>query len=304
MKDYKKFCEALREEVSHCLPDGYWVEIHQVIKNNALKLDGLMILSKEQKISPNFYINGYYEKYKEGMELGQLASDIAAQYEKVCQKSCDMSIDLSLTACKERIVYRLVSKEMNQELLIKIPFIEFLDMAVIFYVLVRKNREGIGSVRVSMEMMGQWGISLNDLFSTAMENTQRIFPEKRRDMFAVLSEMLPKEDAEAVVLQEEGENGMHPYVLTNQAGVYGAGVILYPDVLNETAEILGGDYYILPSSVHEVLAVAKESCYAKTDLLSMVREVNETSVAEEEILSNTIYEYCISTQSMRIFAKG
>ena len=88
------------------------------------------------------------------------------------------------------------------------------------------------------------------------------------------------------------ETGM--YVLSNFSRLYGAGVILYDGVLENCAKVLGGSFYILPSSVHEVIIVPDEGQMTKENLEAMVREVNATQVEEQELLSDYVYYYSIS----------
>ena len=50
-------------------------------------------------------------------------------------------------------------------------------------------------------------------------------------------------------------------------------------------------FNVLPSSVHEVIIVPESSQIRQSELERMVREINETQVPEEEILSNHAYFY-------------
>ena len=54
---------------------------------------------------------------------------------------------------------------------------------------------------------------------------------------------------------------------------------------------LGADYYVLPSSVHEVMIVPDDGGFDSGELEEMVREINATQVAPEEVLSDHIYYY-------------
>ena len=54
---------------------------------------------------------------------------------------------------------------------------------------------------------------------------------------------------------------------------------------------MGEPYYILPSSIHEVLLVKQSEGYNLEALREMVKEVNRTEVRPEEILSSCIFKY-------------
>ena len=66
---------------------------------------------------------------------------------------------------------------------------------------------------------------------------------------------------------------------------------MYPDFMDEVADKLGGDFYIIPSSIHETLLFPAKDVENYHDLEAMVREVNETQVLPEERLSDNVYHY-------------
>ena len=80
------------------------------------------------------------------------------------------------------------------------------------------------------------------------------------------------------------------FVLTNDTKVNGAAAILNDDTRQEIADKVG-DFYVLPSSVHETLIIPKDAGMELRDLEQMVQEVNQTQVAPQERLSNHVYEY-------------
>ena len=81
------------------------------------------------------------------------------------------------------------------------------------------------------------------------------------------------------------------YVATVPDKISGAGVIAYQEFMDQAAEKLGGDFYILPSSIHEILLVKDDGNVDFKDLKAMVEEVNATQVAPEEKLTDSVYHY-------------
>ena len=79
-------------------------------------------------------------------------------------------------------------------------------------------------------------------------------------------------------------------VLSSRQKVNGAAAILNDDTRQEIADKVG-DFYVLPSSVHETLIIQKDAGMELRDLEQMVQEVNQTQVAPEERLSDHVYEY-------------
>lgn len=85
------------------------------------------------------------------------------------------------------------------------------------------------------------------------------------------------------------------YVLTNEEKSYGAAAILYPRALEYVASVLKSDFFVIPSSAHEVLIVpitTDETIDVQRDTLhSMISEINEQQLPKEEILSDYPYLY-------------
>ena len=91
-----------------------------------------------------------------------------------------------------------------------------------------------------------------------------------------------------------------PYVITNSNGINGASVILYTDILKEIGGFLGEDYYLLPSSIHEMLAIPVSAPMDEKEMHEMVEEVNRSCVVSEEILSDSVYRYDCKAETIRI----
>ena len=79
------------------------------------------------------------------------------------------------------------------------------------------------------------------------------------------------------------------YVLTNIAQINGATAILYPNLLQEIGEATQSNFFILPSSIHEVILMKDNGDMNAEELQRMVMEINRTQVAPEEVLSDEVY---------------
>ena len=80
------------------------------------------------------------------------------------------------------------------------------------------------------------------------------------------------------------------YVLSNGENWLGSGVIAYPKILDMAAEKLGGSFYIIPSSIHEVILLPA-SLIDPEPVVSIIKEVNKSVVSPEERLSDNLYYY-------------
>lgn len=90
------------------------------------------------------------------------------------------------------------------------------------------------------------------------------------------------------------------YVLTTEDRNNGAVVAANPIVLEAIGEAIGGDFFLLPSSVHEFLVVPRDDGMVE-DILHTVREINRDVLAEEEFLSDSLYMYSVEKKSITVF---
>ena len=298
IKTMDVFAQVVKEAIEASLGDGYVVSINEVLKNNGTRLTGMTIRTGESNVAPTIYLEGMFERYKAGdAAVPVIVSEILSVYES---HKTTMSFDASLVtdffACKERICYKLVNADRNRELLTDAPHIIVCDdLAVIFYILVSNDGEGTATITVRNNMSDLWGVEEDELFKIALLNTQRLFRGSVMSMASVmmdlLSDRMDDEYSSEFFDMVVSEDVVSMYVCSNSQKVNGAGVILYKDLLKQFAEKTGSDFYILPSSIHETLLVPVSDQMEVEALRSMVREVNATQVAPEEVLSDNVYIY-------------
>lgn len=97
------------------------------------------------------------------------------------------------------------------------------------------------------------------------------------------------DESEADDCTEEISDCIPMFVLSNKSRLEGAACMLYPDVLHDFAERTGSSFYIIPSSIHELLLLSAGHNDESGNIRSMIREVNDTQVSREEILSYSVY---------------
>lgn len=140
-------------------------------------------------------------------------------------------------------------------------------------------------------------ISVEELDEAAMINTSKV-GFTVQSMYEVMAEMMHIDES---TVEEMCEGGTGMFVLSNKRKINGASIILYNEQLAQLSEKLNDDLLIMPSSIHEVLAVPASSMNA-IDLKQMVREVNDTEVSEQEILGYSVYRYNRKTGAVEVAA--
>ncbi len=291
--EYQEFKKCVVDSLEKELQGAGKIEIHRVQKNNRKELDGLMVLREGCSVAPALYLNEYYDDYQKGCTLGSIVGEITDfyKYGKDDTKGIDMDFYRDYEKVKEHVMFRVINYEKNRELLEKVPYIHVMDLAMVFYCKYNHSRLGNIMILIYNSHLQMWKVEAVDLYEDAMENTPKKLPVELRTMAEIMRESIMGEELE--LTEKELENfpmDESIYVLTNYLRQYGAAAMFYPNVLNRFSMAVGGDFYIIPSSVHEVLLLPARD-YKQEHLQQMVVQVNETQVAPEEVLSNSVYRY-------------
>ena len=295
------FADVVKAGLEEAHPDC-GVMVHKVTKNNNLVLTGISIRSKEVNLAPTIYMDGYYNDYKNGRPMVEILAEVERAYNTYkAEQDFDVSSITDFNLVQDKICYKLVNRDKNKELLADAPYLPFCDLAVIFYVVVSEDSVGTGTVTIHNNLMEMWGNpDIKELYQVAKNNTQRRYKGRVSNMMEIMGEIISSDvdnlDPDMVdaffEMDSVYEDNMVPmFVATNSKKVNGAGVILYDGLLRTFAEKIGGDFFILPSSVHEVIFVPANGDMDARYLIQMVKEVNATEVSPDEVLSDNVYMY-------------
>lgn len=292
--EFTNFTTLVRDEVERRTGDCYRVRLNDVRKNNGVVLRGLTVMQDDSNISPTIYLNQYYEEYANGRAtLVNVVNDVMDTYHRnKVNQSVDMRYFLNYDSVKQRVVYKLVNTEKNKELLEDIPHIEFLDLSIVFQCMVSQEELGTASILIHNVHLKLWDVSVERLYEAAKENTQRLQEYEIKGMTDVLCEIMRAEDPDEFNYEEfmeEFSDSVPMYVLSNKSRVEGAACMLYPDLIRDFADAIGSSFYIIPSSVHELLLLPAEHDEESGEIKSMIKEINDTQVSTEEILSYSLY---------------
>lgn len=292
---FKEFEREIVEKVQAIVGDSARVEVHDARKNNNVLLRGLTILREGQGVSPTIYLEGFYKMLEDDMDLEYIARRILNLYTSGLPRSrVDMEFFKNYEEVKDRIVYRLVNREKNRQLLEDIPYVEYLDLAICFYYSFTHPEIGEGMIPIHNSHMEMWNIGVGELMRRATSNTPQLMPAKLCGIDNKLEEELG-EEAVAQLRQTQKESNRYLYVLSNKNCCFGAAAILYPGILAEAARCLGGSFYILPSSIHEMLLLLDDGRCSGDGLHEMIADINRCQVQDEDVLSDYAYHYDAST---------
>lgn len=296
MMDYEIFKNLVKEKILSYMPEKYQemeVAVNTVEKINR-KMDGMSLKSvdSEQIISPTIYINDMYESYLNSGSLQEVLQDTAIALDKAFTQTFQLP-SLDTNTARDNVVFQLVNTMQNEDMLQNVPHRDFQDLSIIYRLVVSVDNDKVLSSMINDNLAKKLGMNEKQLFNAAAENTRRIFPPVIKSMNEVLKEAfisdnISPEQLGFLDIKLPPEQTI--WVVTNELGMNGAASMLYEDKLHDLSKNVGSDLYLLPSSVHEVIAVSVDMG-SPEDLAQMVAEINMDSVSLGERLSNQVYHY-------------
>lgn len=282
--NYQEFVGSVTEFLRESLPGGTKLERIPLEKNNGVIADGLTIRQEGRQVAPAIYLDACYREYLQGRSLSGIYNRILACCEnRSVEERLNMDMFTDYGRLRDSVVYKLVNYERNKEMLTRIPHLPFFDLAIVFYCLLTDEVLGTATVLIHNSHLKLWNAGCSDLYRDARRNSARLLPARLARMSDMIRELSDEE--------ELFDMDIPMYVLTNEVKALGAACILYEGILGRCADTIGEDYYILPSSIHEVILVPASAVQEPGELSRMVRDINETQVEDTEILSDQAYLY-------------
>lgn len=288
--DFEKFAANVQEDLFKTLSGVFpnvSVELTQVSKLQGQSYHGLAIKHDDAAITPSINLDQFYALYENG-----------ATYEDALQKLTDFAvISLSQTPAinvdalkdygqmKQHLTIQMVGAGSNADKLSTIPHRIMEDMAMVYRFSFGEISGGLASTVVTNQMLENYGITEEQLHQDALDAVQKNDPLSIRNMDEIMYEMTDG----FMGSQDDPQSPI--WVATNASRFNGAAVISYPDFMDMASEQLKGNFYILPSSIHEVLMIPDSFGARAQDLKTMVSAVNESEVRAEEKLTDNVYHY-------------
>ncbi len=296
-KNINEFVELMKEAVKDTLPEeaqDITIDDVTVVKMNDQKLHGLTFKEPGNDVAPTLYINEMFEAYEHGVDINQLAEKIAGEYAESKKAPVPPQVKLSWDNVKEKLTVRLLEKQRNRDFLATMPYKSVGQGLALIADINMGDGRGEWRIAVNNSVLAELGVDEETLFKDAMASAVVYDPATLVDMTSALfapekNNLLDRDEP----IAPEDVGGM--YVLTNTSGSLGAAALFYPDVKDKAAELLGSDYYILPSSIHEVILVPDSAGINAAELCDMVKQANRTVVEANDILSDNVYHYSRAT---------
>lgn len=292
--DYESFKKEFTEDIKEKLYEmGYGdvdIKINNIKKVNR-DYEAMNVVPEGGVMGVSFNLEEIFTKFEQSGDYDSVLKNTTSFVANGIDTAPKTDIDnlLNYEEMKNKLSIEVISAEANKELLLNIPHDRIEDLAAVYRFVLKSESTGKASILVSNEMMQKMGITHEQLKNDALYNAPIIRPAVIKGMNEVIKELMGKEAYE--LANGTGNVEESVYVATVPDKDSGAGVLSYQNFMDQAAERVGGDFFILPSSIHEILIV-KDDGEMKAELLrNMVQQINRTELMPEDKLSDNVYHY-------------
>ena len=285
--NFEQFKAQVIDEMRDRFPE-LGISLQEVSKLQGESYIGMAVRPKDSNVAATTNLKAFFEDLGENFNMDdvmdQIAHGISDQISHMPQ--FDERVLNDYEQMKGKLTLQMIPTAGNEEKLSEIPHRNVEDMAIVYRFEMSNSAKEISSILVTDSMLRSYGLTADQLHKDALEAAVQTHPATLRNMTDVMRDLMG--DAAALFAPDEPSP---MWVATVEGAQNGACAIQYPDFLEQAAETLGGDFYVLPSSIHEVLLVADDGSMDLSYLEAIVRSVNETEVAPADRLSDHVFHY-------------
>ncbi|SCX21225.1 hypothetical protein SAMN02910339_02953 [Lachnospiraceae bacterium YSD2013] len=298
--NFEEFREKLMDDLGGVLytrtGEDYEIQATSVSKLQNAGYEGIVVRQTDNPVGLNLDAEAMFREYESGKRsYDEILDDAAGVAIRGFEGAPAFNVEefKNYEIMKEKLSMQIVPTERNAELLENIPHREIEDMSVVCRFVVSNDMTGMGSILVTNDILKSMNVTEEQLFNDAMVYAPDLRPSEIKGMADVLAELMGVDlsEIEGQFGEVVSDSEIPMYVATTEDKTNGAGVIAYPGFMEMAAEKLQGDFFLLPSSLHEVILVPDTGDKDYHVLESMVQEINATEVAEKDRLSDHVYHY-------------
>ncbi len=299
------FYKEVKDNILSFMPEEFsdhTVRIDEVMKGGGVSLHGMSLFKGNNGTSPILYLEPFYDLIGEGWSMDKIMSAAAEKYTEYVKSAPKLSLpDLSYNKVHKNLGVKVLYNKTNDALLNNLVSHDVgCGYSLAVYIdLSGKVFDG-AIINVRKDMLETIGCDENKLMSEAIKSSEARCPARLTyisdELFAQFG--CSPEDLLSGETTYDKDKGF--LVLSTTDRYAGAAALFYPEVQKRIAEIVQSSYYVIPSSIHEVLILPDNGDHKARELAEMVKMVNENEVAPEERLGNRVLYFDAAAMQLAV----
>ena len=277
MMNRSEFKDVIIEEIRRQFSEGYTVDVREVVKSNDVTNTGITVTKIGSNVGATVYVENLYERYRDLSSPELIAEELKKSFIQESALEAEVP-EFDKSFILDHVYYRMANTDTNQRRLADVPVqdvpgIEGVTLYPVIEVSIGNRR---GTTIIHNDSLANLDISMDELHDAAMRNTEARI------------EIIPLADKLRGMVPEGMMEGFEsPFLVASDrfSEQGGASAFAAPGAFAKLTE----SYYIIPSSVHEILLLPVSFESDQDRLKSLVKEVNSDVLAPEDVLSDKIY---------------
>lgn len=240
------------------------------------------------------HVEELYVAYQNGIRLNTIVdyicSDVLhAKSIYVYDKTKEL---MDYDTAKSRLFVRLINYDRNADILRDVVHKTLGDIVFTVYAIVDENEFGIVSTKVLKSMVKKWDKNEDDIFNEAIKNTYYLTPPRIYKWECVLCD---ESYAGESFMNDEDicdlDKSFSGNILSTTRKTNGAVAVFLPGVAERIAELLDSDFYMVFTSIHEVMIHSTGSGVDPKDLKLVLQDTLRKVTPSSDYLTEKIYKY-------------
>lgn len=194
-----------------------------------------------------------------------------------------------IDAEKQIIQPWVINKDLNQDLLNRCPYTEYGNYAIVYRECPAFSAYQLNYGLITWESAERLSLDLEQLHELAMQNVQNISLHKILSYNGCFFEEIDD-------FSYRKGNEYEEYMVCNEEEGCATGSLFCKEIWSKMGQLVGENYYIIPSSVHEWI-IMSVSMTSKEMLEETINEVN-AELEPEYFLGNQFYLYDVEKKEI------
>jgi len=280
--NFNEFTEKIMSDMKERNPE-HDIQMRTINKLQGQSYQGVVITANDQRGGVTVDLEKAYELLQEGTSYRKVLHglEFLAWQGAAAKPEIDLQLLNNYEKMAETLVMQVIPIKGNEKILDEVPHQVTGDIATVYRFQIETDGEKESTILITNQMLENYSITAEKLHRDALE----FAPKNKPPVIQSVANMLMELSGESF------EDNKKMLMATVESKINGAAVINYPGILEKAAEMLDGDFYVLPSSVHEFLFLKDDGNFDAQSLNETVLLINEFEVDEADKLSDNAYHY-------------
>ena len=294
---YSEFVRDLREKLLEATNyDGDMICFKEADEHPKTIGDRLLLKRKQREGVYEvcaLYVEDLYDEFQKNLNMNIIIDEIVRRLDSIAKSECfEKSKNLdNYDLVKNDLFIRLLNVSRNMDDLKDAIYYTIGDIALVLYAKLGEMEGCFTSLKIKKYILNKWNRDEKMVFNDALLNTYFLTPPRIYHWERLLyDDTYEGENFMNLMFEESLKSNVFGICLSTTNRTNGAVAIFLPGVAQRLGELLESSFYMVFTSVHEVM-IHKDDMVEPDQLKTILDETVQETTPEEDFLTGMIYHY-------------